>query len=546
MGKENGNGVPTVNTSTWRLPKKAHSRPEGSFTDEMYLKKGLAVPPDPTPTTGGSGLPTVDTNEWVLPSTKQARLDESSGVVPAPAIGAGTEGLSVDDVIEMCGPGHSKPKKPKGKKKGAAIPTAKPQKEAKCPKKSFLKRKKGQDVGPPRAPDDDAVDETRIPQRHNPPERPALQRAHVDIPRLQRLAGLAESEHIEFATGTPHRELPDDSRVELTESVHTRPGLPAEPHGGPVPAEQQQLAGLTESSPHPLPLSDSRRLHAPQAHGVLDDGANDGERFVEQVLAESRWFFSDFEFLGANRPFGEAPGGRSGPWRGSDDEPAETPIVRKGKVKGAVGDPDADTGDEDDEEQPPPKKKAPPPPDEDEGEEDEDEEGDEDEQEEWVEIEEAEDGGGGGSRTGRRLKSIGHHLRAAGRRMRGGHSAQRAKEGLHHHLKKFAKKHGIDWEKRLHPHDKPSKKSVEKAKKKEQERKAKKQPKIKKRLKGLSAPHHPGSFHKPKRPFKPSRHKVAQARKHLAPKPKKKLKKMKRRLREVLDQGLPQLTIAAA
>ena len=142
------------------------------------------------------------------------------------------------------------------------------------------------------------------------------------------------------------------------------------------------------------------------------------------------------------RPFDEAPGGRSGPWRGSDDDPAETPIVRKGKVKGTVGDDEPEEEPEDDgkKQVPPAKKskaKAPPP-----------EEPEDDEDEEQTEAED---------RPGSYLKHSGSKLKSLGHRLSHGAAAQRAKAGLHHHLQKFAKKHGIDVHKHLHPHDKPEK-----------------------------------------------------------------------------------------
>jgi hypothetical protein len=688
--------VPTINTTSWRLPKKAHSRPEASFTDKMYLQKGLPVPPDPTPTTEGGGAPVVDTGDWRLPSSKARELAEAEGELaegqnirsllkrgywvefevgrslfrathwPSGAVSyaehvMGRWGVdhkfdTVAKFLQILMGKDLKIKKHgkidpssaamydphRGKAEGVLSPgqvitddeggeyeilgklfDARPAEEAKACPKSFLKRKKrkGQDVGPPRAADDDAANEGRALYRHNAPERPALQRAHLDIPRLRRLAGLTESEHIEFATGAPHRQMPSETRVraELSEAgfsktdigvlkrmaptgrievtalstrerkaaeklakAHmlklmgkeyrflrsaatnpyvrkTNPNAPYEVESK-LPAEQQMLAGLTESSPHPLPMGDTRGLQTPRAHGILDDGADDGDTFVDQVLAESRWFFRDFGdlSLGASRPFGEAPGGRAGPWRGSDDEPAPTPVVRKGKVKGVVGQKGAQDDAEDDDEpeddqdaQKPPRRKQAPPKGkaaagDDEDEEEEDDEDREDEQDEWIE-------------EGKRLRKLAGHLKAAGHRFSHGRAAQRAKAGLHHHLQKFAKKHGIDVHKHLHPHDRPKPKKGEIGKATVHKGPP---PKLKKgkgggsthkgkkvlshgsgRSQAARKKQDPKKFGKKKGGFKPSRHHIAMARKKGKPAPKKALKKMKRRMREIIDVGLPNILL---
>lgn len=468
--------IPTINTNSWRLPKKAHTAPEASYTNEMYQKKGLPIDPEPKPTTGGSGLPVVSTSEWVLPSTKHKRLEESTIDVEADS--------DVEEVDETCASSHEKKKK------------------------SYIKRT------------------TRMPVRGQAPERPAVQTS--DIGRMRQLAGLELNEHLEFATGTPYRKMPvllegEFSEVEAeieksakqsvaymkrhfkdVEKITWKMDRRGSPHltaydaifkvrfkdgrwvdlalayadqeyadrtlstghalgdyrghdsviksasdlklklknmkllwgwagdgsaltEASISDEQKTLAGIKKSVSLPYPISDTRRPRSPRAHGILDDGVDD-ESYIEKVLAESRWFFQDF------RPIGEAPGGRAGPWRGSDDEPAPTPIVRKGKVHGVVG------------------KHASP---EEKGEVDVgkseidyDSEDDENKKPKVVKAEERDSGIGHG------LKSLGQHLKALGHRARTGSLAQRAhqraKERLHKHLQKFAKKHGIQFKKHFH------------------------------------------------------------------------------------------------
>ena len=767
--------VPTINTSTWRLPKKAHRAPEATYTDDMYRGKGLPVPPDPTLTTGGSGLPVINTSEWRLPSSKAkeqlneaspeaANVDPDAVLANLPATEAEIAALSeatfgnpsekIFRALKEAGfkkPGILADKwgrirtlkhassipygfTPSGgawgrlrralRKEGyqdkriksivselVALGAKAEGVEEGCPshkangksKKSFLKRKK-QDVGPPRAADDDAANEAQPPYRPQPPERPALQRAGIDIPRLRRLAGLEESTEIEFATGTPHRQMPDtqipeamqsprdkaynmilgagavanitrekreiealakqlgttlkklayetfDRRLQalkrgarpvtgvqddlkkemayvaraakklgmydelvkaakkhdaargkkesapttqqdLAEAVFVDPYVQVKPprlpkrkvkgdkvkvgdkvddghlstgivtkvhpdgkvtfkvtystyyrHGqsltrdvvrhhdvhssntwaeSAVPADQQKLAGLTESSALPLPMTDTRGPQTP-GRGLLDNGPDDGESYVDQVLRESRWFFKEFEALGGTPPFAEAPGGRAGPWRGSEDEPAETPIVRKGKVKGAVGEPEEEPEGEEGEEEPKAKGKKPPPPkrkakkpEEGEGE-GEEEEG----QEEWVEMD--------GLTEGERLRKLAGHAKALGHRLTHGKAATRARAGLRHHFEKFKKRHGIDVDKHLHPHDKPPKKKT-----------------VTKRRKGQAPAHKPGAFRKPvrsKQAFRGKKTPHEQAMARAKARPKKKLKRIKRRLREIIDQGLPNILL---
>lgn len=206
-----------------------------------------------------------------------------------------------------------------------------------------------------------------------------------------------------------------------------------------VTPEMRRLAGMAEDAALPRPLGDTRPVQTPKAHGILDDGQDEGEAYVERVLAESRWFF------GTVRPFAEAPGGRRPPWQGSKDVSAETPIVRKGEVHGTVGktaSPEAqgevDVGrsevdydfEPDEEDEAPVKKQVPPTA---EPGSDEDDESMDDEEVEGVA--EAREGG---------LKSLGQRLKSLGHRMSGGKAAQRAKEGLTAKLHQFAAKHGID------------------------------------------------------------------------------------------------------
>jgi outer membrane biosynthesis protein TonB len=155
--------------------------------------------------------------------------------------------------------------------------------------------------------------------------------------------------------------------------------------------------------------------------------------------------------------FGEAPGGRRGPWRGNDDEerppqvidalpgenpkdtgeepeqptePETTPEVEPG----AEAEPEAEPGEE-----PPSGAVAPESePEEEPGEEPEPEEGEEDEDEE---VSEAREGGGV-------LHHVGHLLKRAGAAASGSKAAQQAKaraSGAAHKVgAALAKKHGID------------------------------------------------------------------------------------------------------
>jgi len=648
-------GVPTIDTSTWRLPRKAHSKPEATFTDEMYRAKGLPVDPDRLPTTGGSGLPTVDTREWVTPSTRAKALAESSGVKPGDVIvddqGREYEILAKlgeapvrqhhktfeveldDEEFDDLGDEYD-PEDFAGLEGDDEDMDEWVMREVKTCPGSFLRKRvrirKGQGEGPPRAADNDAVGEaalagwdaseqaaskalldlvaqmeadpyyrkeqpvtdlayirklknvTRMMGKHHKAQANVLsitrllqthmlgkttagvnpkQWAHsvgqlrllakhgvpwevedVESPLSiqRRLAGLVESKHLQFATGTPHRRLPEQAlpswaREELTEGIGsyymqkfqnedtiyflwTETQKNGNPKGyqvswyidkrsptkaklisvrnmslwkpiaekdlpAPVakkfkaateafelPHDQAALAGLTERAPLPHPMHDTRPLQTPRAHGILDDGADSGEAYIEKVLQESRWFFRDFGDLAiGERPFDEAPGGRRGPWSGSDDEPAPTPIVRKGKVHGAVGqgkspeergevdvgkseiDYDHEPGEDEDEpeEAPPPKSKkgvkakATPP-----------EEEEPEQAEEGLEFAERD---GDGTRAGRGARALGHGLKALGARMRHGSAAQKAKEGLHKRLYKFAAKHGL--KAFGHTPDKPEKKA---------------------------------------------------------------------------------------
>ena len=441
--------VPTVNTSTWRLPKKGHQTPEASYTDDMYRAKGLPVDPDRAPTTGASGLPTVSTEDWVTPSTR-ARLEEEQGSL-------GDQELSERKprgVGRRSGsPSTWSKSERKGKGRGPSSPGGSAKRwERRGAKKEIEAQQRGEDVDDFEPIEDEVVEmgcssgkkgkKSYLSKKKRPMKEAPQVESVQSVQR--RLAGLEESRHLEFATGTPYRRMPSsmlqetgldpigEAQVELGETEFDLP------HG------QRELAGLTERAPLPHPMHDTRPVSARRAHGILDDGKDGGEEFVDQVLEESRWFFRDFGdlALGAKkRPFDEAPGGRSGPWRGSEDEPAETPVVRHGKVKGMVGDDQEPEPEDDGKKQVPPAKKskakAPPP---------KEPEEDEDEGEEQTEAE----GHSYLKRSGSRLKAVGHRLSH-------GSAAQRAKAGLHHHLQKFAKKHGIDIHKHFHPHDKPEK-----------------------------------------------------------------------------------------
>jgi len=590
-------GIPTIDTKGWRLPKRGkHDSPEVTYTDEMYLKKGLPVTPTPTPSTGGSGLPVVDTREWTLPK-KEAPLEETKYGPGGPTY---TERelvgylrkhkrVSVGELAYSFG-GHPQAHTKflqalvkKGKltfvhRKGGGFYTLPTQAVEHSPldevqespsevamallgaKWNALKRdgwravpfklpsgKRLSDLdmlgplplakvrafqdrgvmlvreGSEAARSEDELDEfnpldnlkpkgtasERFVQSRSPNygegcdgsfkrrkagkpvkgrkgkgrgmsvgqgEGPVGRRAVEDVQSVQRrLAGLVESQHIEFAVGTPYRRMPDETMLVEVESeqveaageligkhqastgmkigslpwvvVKATPTRVTVASGSGVnpgskfsgkkyvftwdgtgykrqgqylhtdgvyalkesflSSEQKALAGLTERAPLPRPLHDTRPVASTRTHGILDDGEDAGDAYVDRVLRESRWFFRDFGDLAlGDRPFGEAPGGRSGPWRGSDDKPAKTPVVRQGKVKGVVGGGAQKKA----------KAKAPP---------------------EDVPVEERDSGVSHG------LRSLGQHLKSTGHRMGHGSLAQKAKERLHGHIRKFAKKHGI-------------------------------------------------------------------------------------------------------
>ena len=216
----------------------------------------------------------------------------------------------------------------------------------------------------------------------------------------------------------------------------------------------RRIAGITESINVPRPLTDARALRDPNERGVLDlETEGGGEAYIDTVLAESRWFFRDF---GAPRPFvGEAPGGRAEPWSGSDDEPAKTPIIRKGKTHGTVGDQeppeargevdvgkseidyDHDPGNDEEEKAKAKGKKKPPPP----------------EEEERTEASRAS--------AADRLRRRGGQLRRVGGLLRR-RGTSKIKSALHKKLAAIARKHGIGKEglaaKKADDESKPKKK----------------------------------------------------------------------------------------
>jgi hypothetical protein len=264
---------------------------------------------------------------------------------------------------------------------------------------------------------------------------------------LRRLAGLERSEHIEFATGTPYRRLPDASRVEITEEVEDFfvhqpvPGRPV------MTLEMRKLCGMVSSSALPHAIHDAAAPRTYRGAGLLNEDSKSGEEFVEEVLRESRAFFRDFSglSLGAVSSFGEAPGGRRSPWRGNDDEepppwvmdtlpgenqkdPFENPQSKAVPVTGtepAEGEPEEP---EEEPEEPEEPEEEPP-----------EASGEEEEEVEWV----GEESGGPGL-----LKRAGGLLKRVGAGISGSKPVQRAKAKATGRIKAaasaFVKKHGID------------------------------------------------------------------------------------------------------
>jgi hypothetical protein len=378
--------LPNVNTASWRLPKRGNTPEQTTMTSEMFERVGLSVPGQGPVVEGhehqATGLPSIDTSDWRL-----SRAEEPGSLLEA------------------------------------VLPSGK-------------KRKRS------------AEDDRLPPVVHNQLSRPALQRADVERPldgltveRMRQLAGLEETPHLEFALGSPHRRMPAELEpVELPRLQESRTLPPrAEGSASSLPVDQSRLAGITESSRVGFPTNDAGHLRRPTGHGMLDPhdeaASRTGEDFVGQVLAESRWFFRDFAglSLGAFDALGEAPGGRSEPWTG-DDEPAKTPIVRKGKTHGAVGD-----------DIPPEGKHGAVDVGKSEIDYDDDEDDDEDHEEPKTEKK------GKCKSKGKnepQEESLGGAIKRVGHALSHGYAAQRARRGakrvLKKRLKKFVKKHGID------------------------------------------------------------------------------------------------------
>jgi hypothetical protein len=258
-----------------------------------------------------------------------------------------------------------------------------------------------------------------------------------ELRMLRQLAGLEEKEHIEYALGTPHRRMPEDApeaptaRDMLQEDIRGRFGKKAEPQKpeNRLPEDIQRLAGIQESSGLPFGAGDATAPRRGLGHGILDGGTEPGKDYVDRVLDESQWFFKDFGdlSLGAFDPLGEAPGGRAAPWRGSADVPAKTPIVRKGKSHGYIGDHE------------PPESKGHVDVGPSEIDYDKDDP-DEDEPDHEPDLDEPEDEEGDEELEGI-LKRVGGGLKRAGGRMR--HGTKQSRSALDRLKRKFIKKHGI-------------------------------------------------------------------------------------------------------
>jgi|WetSurMetagenome_2_1015567.scaffolds.fasta_scaffold11404_5 hypothetical protein len=265
---------------------------------------------------------------------------------------------------------------------------------------------------------------------------------------LRRLAGLERREHIEFFTGTPHRRLPDDSRVRLEEAAEPDVCFQPEPGRVVMSDEMRRLCGMVPSSSLPHAIHDADAPRRSTSAGILDAETESGQQFVERMLQESLPFFRVFGGIEIT----ETPGGRRGPWRGNDDEepvpqvidalpgenpkePGEEPEEPEAGAAPFAAPGEAPPEGEEPEEVPPEGEEPEAEPEEPEAEpEPEDDEDDE-------EVSEAREGGGA-------LHRVGGFLKHAGAAASGSKAAQRAKErasgALHKVGSAIAKKHGID------------------------------------------------------------------------------------------------------
>ena len=343
-------------------------------------------------------------------------------------------------------------------------------------------------------------------------------RSVTDKTEQRRLAGVEIDDTVMFAVGTPYRRMPSERRPSgLFEHSAPEKVVEFSSNGkSVVGADQKILAGIAENAPLPHPVHDTRPLVSPKAHGILDDGVDGGDAYVQQVLNESRWFFKDFgdTCLGVVGAVGEAPGSRAGPWRGSDDDAAATPIVRKGKVHGVVG------------------KHASP-----------EEKGEVDVGKSEIDYDADDDENDESVQEASRLRTVGHHLKSLGHAVGTRDSVRRAKDRLRGHIKRFAKKHGINFKKHFHGEPSEPKKKEKEKETKEKPPKAKAaKPKAAKAAKPKAPKTKAPKAAKPKRVRSPHQAAMAKLRskRKRAEKAGKgpKLRKMKRKLREALGRVL--------
>lgn len=355
-------GAPVINTSGWRLPARRTAPAEvDKFSSAAYARVGLNMAQQEEETGDTplrrDGTPTVDTSSWRLPRKKVSLpISEARRKITAAAISRAVKkeifrfegphspvlyrrGDLADDisVIERSNyklvRGEQRPIPPrtyevriyKGRYqtgKGLASSLLSTPKEAAAWANEQLSR----------------LEQSGVPVEDRPlPPKPKVESVTKD--RLQRLAGIRRKKHLTFATGKPYRKLPEEEKVEASSFIsEERPEPVAHQVESPhvMTEEMRRLAGMSPRVGLPHPVHDTRRILPQGGCGLLDEGPERKEDFVAQVLAESRWFF------------GEGPNPRSQPWQGSKAKPSDAPKTSLSKDKRDSGDEgkNADTEDQ--------------------------------------------------------------------------------------------------------------------------------------------------------------------------------------------------------
>jgi hypothetical protein len=276
--------VPTVSTSAWRLPakNKAGAKRAGDFGRDAYAKLGLASvvestegvkdrppergAPEPPRAASSGGLPTVDTSGWTLSERKKAK-----------------------------GGATHRPKSELGKKWDDDPP----------------EDRRGR---PMLFGGEDATD-----------DKVEMRGLNMDrIKQLRKLAGLEEDTEIKFQLGTPHRRMPEEIPAHLREHFEapTRPERLSEDTDRGTHRLPPEIRRLVEGTRTGLPhgVGDATAPRRAHTAGILDPETKHeahGDSYIDQVLAESKWFFRDFADLSLG-VVSETPTLDRDDWSGSD------------------------------------------------------------------------------------------------------------------------------------------------------------------------------------------------------------------------------------